>query len=473
MMRGLEAATMNQGKLYFSAEDAVADVFDGAMVCISGFGPIRNRAMGLIRALSNRPEVKNLTIVANSFRSDDFAKQHQVKKLIAAFGGSVYRRGADPMEEQIRTGEITFEPTPQGILVERLRAGAAGIPAFYSPVGVDTVVAEGKERRVFDGKEYIMEMALKPDFAFIRAQKGDLAGNLVNLGSSLNFTPSMAAAGRIVIAEVDEIVPIGDIDPEDVDVPGIHVHRMVQYDKSMDEELAGVQAQIRARREVEQEEKPGLSRELMALRTAHLLKPGQYVNLGMGLPTMVGNFIHAEDNIMLHAENGVLGYGPTPPENESTWYYYNAQSQLISILPGASFFTSLEAFTMARGGRLDVVILGGMQVSAKGDLANWWAPYMAAGGMGGAMDLCSNVPELIVIMEHTTRDGEMRILDKCEYPLTASACVTKIVTDLAVIEVTPEGLVLKETAPGITPEYIQERTQPKLIISPDCKEMAF
>ncbi|MGE0057813.1 MAG: 3-oxoacid CoA-transferase [Dehalococcoidia bacterium] len=464
---------MNQSKVLPTAADAITDVFDGATVCLSGFGPVRNRAMGLIKALAGRPEVKNLTIIANSFHQNDFAEQHQVKKLIAAFGGSVYRRGADPMEEQIRTGEITFEPTPQGILVERLRAGAAGIPAFYSPVGLATVVAEGKERRTFDGKEYLLETALKPDFAFIRAQKADESGNLVNLGSSLNFTPTMAAAARITIAEVDEIVPTGSIDPEDVDVPGIHVHRVVLYDKAMDAELAAVESQLRGRRQVEAQEKPGLTRELMALRTARLLKPGQYVNLGMGLPTLVGNFINQEDGVMLHAENGVLGYGPTPPDEEKVWYNYNAQSQLVSILPGASFFSSLDAFTMARGGRLDVVVLGGMQVSESGDLANWWAPYMAAGGMGGAMDLCTNVPELIVVMEHTTRDGEKRILNKCEYPLTAASCVTKIVTDLALIEVTPEGLVLKETAPGVTPEYIQELTEPTLIVAPDCREMAF
>ena len=128
---------------------------------------------------------------------------------------------------------------------------------------------------------------------------------------------------------------------------------------------------------------------------------------------------------------------------------------------------------MARGGHLDVVVLGGMQVSASGDLANWWAPYMVAGGMGGAMDLCTDVPELIVLMDHVTRDGEMKILNECAYPLTGKGCVTKIVTDLALIEVTPEGLVLREVAPGVSPEYVQERTQPKLIVAPDCKEMEF
>jgi 3-oxoacid CoA-transferase subunit B len=128
---------------------------------------------------------------------------------------------------------------------------------------------------------------------------------------------------------------------------------------------------------------------------------------------------------------------------------------------------------MARGGHLDVVVLGGLQVSVTGDLANWWAPYMAAGGMGGAMDLCTDVPELIVLMEHLTREGEKKILDVCSYPLTGKGCVTQIITDLAHILVTPEGLVLKATAPGVSAEYVQERTEPTLIVAPDCKEMEF
>jgi 3-oxoacid CoA-transferase len=442
------------------------------MVCISGFGPIRNRPMGLIRALMRRPEVNNLTIVATSQYFNDLAEQHQVTKAIASFGGSAYRRDDDAAAEQIRSGELLFEPTPQGIMIERLRAGAAGIPAFYSPVGVDTLIAEGKERRVFDGREFILETALRPDFSFIRAQKGDEAGNLVNLGSALNFSPTMAAAGRITIAEVDELVPVGQIDPEEVDIPGINVHRIVLHDRSMDAEVEAANNQFRARRDVGESAGPGLTHELIALRAAQLLKPGQYVNLGLGIPTLVSSFIDADSGIIAHAENGIIGYGPPPSKDETVWYHYSAQSQNVSLLPGASFVTSVDAFTMARGGRLDVVILGSLQVAENGDFANWWAPYMAAGGMGGAMDLISNVPEVIVLMDHTTRDGTKRILKECTYPLTARRRVTKIITNLALIEVTPSGLVLLETAPGVTPEYVQERTEPRLIISPACTEMA-
>jgi 3-oxoacid CoA-transferase len=453
--------------------DAVADIFDGAMVCVGGFGPVRNRPVTLCTALAARPEVKNLTIVSNGFPHQPLAENRQVKKFIGAFGGSVYRR-ANASEEQIRNGELEFEPSPQGIFTERLRAGAGGIPAFYSPVGIATVVANGKERRVIDGKEYILETALRPDFGFIRAEKGDALGNLTGVGSTLNFHPTMAAASKVTIAEVDEIVPIGSIAPEDVKIPGIYVDRLILRDPvlaAQDEEQERVR---RARRDVPKtEEKIGLTQDLVALRVSQLLKPGQYVNLGMGLPTKVANFIRAESGVHLHAENGFLNYGPEPAEEEYLWHYYNAQGQPVTALPGAAIFDSFAAFTMARGGHLDVVVLGGLQVAENGDLANWWAPYMAAGGMGGAMDLCTDVPELIVAMEHTTRDGEAKILEKCTYPLTGAGCVTKIVTDLAYIDVTPGGLVLREVAPGITFDYVQARTEARLQPAPDLHEMAF
>jgi 3-oxoacid CoA-transferase len=469
----LAEVTMITKPVYEKAADAVADIFDGAMICFGGFGPVKNRPVTLATALAARPEVKNLTIVSNGFPHQPLAENRQIKKFIGAFGGSVYRRAA-ASEEQIRSGELEFEPAPQGIFTERLRAGAGGIPAFFSPVGVHTVVADGKERRTIDGREYILETALRPDFGFIRAEKGDEAGNLTGIGSTLNFHPVMAAASKVTIAEVDEIVPIGSIPPEDVKVPGIYVDRLVLRDQALSKDEEEQEQIRRRRRDVPKtEEKIGLSQDLMALRVAQLLRPGQYVNLGMGIPTKVSNYIRPDSGVILHAENGLLGYGPEPSEEEYRWYYYNAQGQPITMLPGASVFDSFAAFTMARGGHLDVVVLGGLQVSEKGDLANWWAPYMAAGGMGGAMDLCTDVPDLIIVMEHTTREGGLKLLKECSYPLTAKACVTKIVTDLAYIDVTPEGLLLREVAPGVTPEHVQKLTEPKLRIADDCREMAF
>lgn len=453
-----------------SAQDAVADVFDGAMVCVGGFGPIRNRPIDLLMALAEVPRGKNLTIVSNGFPHQPLAENHQVKKLIGAFGGSVYRRAA-ASEEQIRSGELEFEPSPQGIFTERLRAGAGGIAAFFSPVGVHTAVAGNKERRTIDGREYILETALRPDFGLIRAAKADLLGNLTGTGSTLNFHPVMAAASRVTIAEVDEIVPVGAIAAEDVKVPGIYVDRLVLHDRSRDEQSDAEEQQRRRRREVGATKPVGLSQDQMAMRAAQLLQPGQYVNLGMGIPTKVANYISADSGVLLHAENGLLGYGPEPSEEEYRWYYYNAQGQPVTVLPGGAVFDSFAAFTMARGGHLDVVILGGLQVSVTGDLANWWAPHMAAGGMGGAMDLCTDVPELIVIMDHTTREGEPKILNQCTYPLTAQRCVTKIVTDLAYLDVDRGRLILRELAPGVSVEYVQERTEPRLELAADLREM--
>jgi len=444
-----------------SAQEAVSDVFEGAMVCVGGFGPIRNRPIDLLTALAEQPRARQLTIVSNGFPHQPLAENHQVKKLIGAFGGSVYRRAA-ASEEQIRSGELEFEPSPQGIFTERLRAGAGGIAGFFSPVGVHTVVAANKERRTIDGHDYILESALRPDFGLIRAEKADLLGNLAGVGTTLNFHPVMAAASRVTIAEVDEIVPVGAIAAEDVKIPGIYVDRIVLHDSSRDELNDAEERQRRGRREVAATKMLGLTQDQMAMRAAALLQPGQYVNLGMGIPTKVANYIRAESGVMLHAENGFLGYGPEPAsEEEYRWQYYNAQGQAVTTLPGAAVFDSFQAFTMARGGHLDVVILGGLQVSA--------------GGMGGAMDLCTNVPELIVIMDHVTREGEKKILHECSYPLTAPRCVTRLITDLAYIEVDREQqrLILRELAPGVSIDYVQERTEPELVVAPDVGEMTF
>jgi 3-oxoacid CoA-transferase len=455
-----------------SADDALRDVFDGAMVCVGGFGPIRNRPIDLLIALADQANARNMTIVSNGFPHQPLAENRQVKKFIGAFGGSVYRRAA-ASEEQIRSGELEFEPSPQGIFTERLRAGAGGIAAFFSPVGAHTVVANNKERRTIDGRDYILETALRPDFGLIRAEKADEQGNLTGIGSTLNFHPSMAAASKVTIAEVDEIVPAGSIAPEDVKIPGIYVDRLVLHDRSRDEQSDTEERQRRQRRVIATTKEFGLTQDQMAIRASLLLKPGQYVNLGMGIPTKVANYITADSGVMLHAENGILGYGPEPSEDEYHWQYFNAQGQAVTVLPGGAVFDSFGAFTMARGGHLDVVILGGLQVSVNGDLANWWAPHMAAGGMGGAMDLCTNVPELIVIMDHTTRAGDKKLLNECTYPLTAPRCVTRIVTDLAYIDVADGKMILRELAPGVSVDYVQQRTEPRLVIAPDLHEMSF
>jgi 3-oxoacid CoA-transferase B subunit len=215
----------------------------------------------------------------------------------------------------------------------------------------------------------------------------------------------------------------------------------------------------------------GLTRELIALRVARELRDGMVVNLGIGLPTQVANFIPEGITVIFQAENGILGYGGIAEEEQIDADLINAGGQPVTLLPGACFFHSADSFAMIRGGHVDMTVLGGLQVSEKGDLANWMVPEKAVGSIGGAMDLAVGAARVVIAMEHTTRDGQTRIVRECSYPVTAIRAVNLIVTNLAAIEVTPEGLVVREVAPGVTFEEVQEASAPRLIRLPDLREM--
>lgn len=216
-----------------------------------------------------------------------------------------------------------------------------------------------------------------------------------------------------------------------------------------------------------------LTRELMALRVARELREGMVVNLGIGMPTLVANFIPRDRNIIVHSENGVIGVGPFPEPGQEDPDLVNAGGQMVTLIPGGCFVHHADSFGIIRGGHLDVCVLGAFQVSERGDLANWMVPERGIGSIGGAADLCAGARRVIAMMEHTTRDGRPKIVRECTYPLTGRGCVKLIVTDLAVVEVTPEGLVLREVAPGWTPEEVQALTEPPLRPAPDLREMSF
>ncbi len=464
-------------KVVASPDEAVADIPDGATLAITGFGRWHRFPRSLTAAVADKG-VRDLEIAclvldpANGSRGGyGLVGNGQVRKLIAAFASRAGERSA--VDEKIYSGELEVEMVSMGVLVERLRAGGSQIPAFYTRTGVGTELAAGKEIREFDGVEYVLEKGLRVDFAFLQAWRADRAGNVQFRGASLNINPVCAKAARIAIVEVQEIVEVGEIAPEDVDLPGIYVDRVVLSTVPV---TSGPRAPVLPRRDSSTGKtylgKQALTRAEMAQWAASILKPG-YANLGAGLPTLVSNFVEDRDDVVMHSENGLMGYGKviasagrgdTPGVDEDL---YNASGNYVAIDKGAAFFDTVEAFAMARSGKVNSVLLGAFQVDGEGNLANWKSPQMAAGGIGGAMDLAAADTELIILVEQLARDGSSKLMKRCTFPITAPRCVDVIVTDVAIFRWHDNGFRLERMAPGFTADDIRQLTDMAFEVSPD------
>ena len=442
-------------KVIETAADAIADIPDGASIAIAGFGLAHRFPNELMTALLDT-QARDLTIVCNSWGrfARDLAGLIDDRRVIHLVTSLSARAGEErtEVEDRIAAGEISVELVPQGTLVERLRAGGAGLAGFYTPTGIGTRIAEGREVREFDGKAYLFEPALRVDFALVRAARADRSGNLEFRGGSRHFNVSFAKAARVAVAEVDEIVEPGGLDAERIGLPGVFVARVVAARSPVDLP-ALIEANRMRKRPPDAPRtylgKPALSRSQVAARAAALLPEGGYVNLGAGIPSLVSDHIAGRD-IVLHTENGILGYGRVVEDAAIDLDHYTAGSRFVSLRPDASFFDSVTSFEMVRGGKLSAVVLGAYQVDAAGSLANWTTPEQVGGGIGGAMDLAAGDNRVIVCMEHCDTAGRPKLLPVCTYPVTGLDCVDTVVTDLALLVRRSGRFVLTEIAPGFS-----------------------
>ncbi|MEF2277295.1 3-oxoacid CoA-transferase [Deinococcus sp. YIM 134068] len=430
-------------------QEAAAMVGSGQTLLVGGFGMTGN-PVHLTHALAELP-TRDLTYVANNVSEPGLGggrllRNGQLRKAV----GSYFTSNPEAVRAY-QAGQLEVQLLPQGTLAEAVRAGGAGLGGFYTPTAAGTVIAEGADVRTLDGREMIFVPALRGDVAFVRAWRADTAGNLQYRLTEQNFNRAMATAADLVIAEVEEIVEVGEIPPEQVHTPGLYVDYLVQA--HLTPENLGSSADVKGSAKRVDE-----ARMHMARRALRELHPGDVVNLGIGIPTLVADLITPEHGVNLHTENGMLGVGPAPEDGGALSYPVNAGKIPVTALPGASYFDSADSFGMIRGRHVDVAVMGGLQVDEAGNLANWAVPGKPLLGVGGAMDLASGAKRLIITMTHTDPDGTPKIVPECTLPLTARGSVDMVITDKAVFEFVDGRLTLTELMPGATLEAVRAGT---------------
>ncbi len=433
-----------------SASEAAKYINSGDTLLVGGFGMTGN-PVHLLHAIAET-DVNDLTYIGNNVGEPGLGggrllRNGQISKAIGSFFTSNPEAVAAAQE-----GRMAVTLLPQGTLGEAMRAGGAGLGGFFTPTSAGTPLAEGRETRIIDGKEMVFIEPIKGDVSLIRAWKADTAGNLQYRMTENNFNQAAATASKLVIAEVEEIVPVGELDPNAIHTPGCFIDYLVQAHTS--EADLGSSASVSSSQKKVDDTRMAMARAVLAE-----LHAGEVVNLGIGIPTLVADLISADDGIIMHTENGMLGVGPAPESGGAMDYPVNAGKVPVTALKGASYFDSAASFNMIRGGHVDVAVMGGLEVDEQGNLANWAVPGKPLLGVGGAMDLATGAKRLIVTMTHCDREGNSKIKKQCTLPLTAKGVVDVLITDRAVFHFTEKGMVLKRVMDGCTRKEIADSTE--------------
>ena len=432
-----------------SLSEAASLVKSGDTMIVGGFGMTGN-PVHLLHAIA-QTDVKDLTYIGNNVGEAGLGggrllRNKQISKAIGSFFTSNPEAVA-----AAQNGDMEVELFPQGTLAEAIRAGGTGIGGFYTPTSANTPLADNREVRQFDGQDMVFIPAIKGDVSLVRAWKADTAGNLQYRMTESNFNPAAAMASKLVIVEVEEIVEVGELDPNLIHTQGCFVDYLVQATLELDD--LGSSASVKS-----SDKKVSESRMAMAKAALAELKRGDLVNLGIGIPTLVADLITEQDGIILHTENGMLGVGPEPQDGGAMDYPVNAGKIPVTALEGSSYFDSATSFGMIRGGHVDVAIMGGLQVDQKGNLANWAVPGKPLLGVGGAMDLATGAHRLIVTMLHNDKKGNSKVLPECTLPLTAAGVVDVLITYRAVFHFKNGEMRLTKLLSGFTLSDVEETT---------------
>jgi len=438
-------------KIYFDANKAVSDIFDGATITISGYGGVGIPGE-LIEAIIQK-NVKDLTVITLSFGVVNQLINHGcIKKIITTMPrlkqGRIIDRSNPLIKDSLKSGKVEVELVNQVTMVERLRSGASGVGAFYTPIGVGTELADGKETKVIKGVTHVLEYSIKPDFAICRVDTADTLGNIRYADMFKNINHELITAGQVTIIQADTIVSPGSFEPV---TSGCFVNKLVK--------TKNVQPSYRVPSSLK--DNPELIN--IGQRIGKDLPDNSLIELGIGIPWYVANYVDKNKDIIIHAE-GIYGANSIIPDHMPDTNLRGPTSETLDLIPGGHTMTFSDSFKVIMRGLIDVAILGAFQVDSKGTFANWKIPNSdRPPAVGASMELAMCSKQVWISMQHFDPDGNCKIVNDCTYPTTAREVVKRIYTELCTLEVTEQGLKVLDIVGDMSHDELEKRSNMKFI----------